>query len=78
MLVSAELLEELAGVDILHFNASFFEALNNDASTPLRAADHDPVEGRFLFELDDDDESDGEHEGDKDHENKEDKEENDD
>lgn len=47
MLVSPALLEKFAAVDILHFNASFPAGLSSAAGTPLRAADHDPLEGRF-------------------------------
>ena len=47
MLVSPALLEKFAAVDILHFNASFPASLSSDAGIPLRAADHDPLEGRF-------------------------------
>jgi hypothetical protein len=32
-----------------HFNASYPDVLGEDASTPLRASDHDPLEGRFSF-----------------------------
>jgi predicted extracellular nuclease len=47
MLVSPALLSHVVGADILHFNAGFPGVLGEDASTPLRASDHDPVEGRF-------------------------------
>ncbi|MDY6812322.1 MAG: hypothetical protein SV108_01390, partial [Pseudomonadota bacterium] len=47
MLVSPALLKRLRGVDILHFNAGWPDALGDLADTPLRAADHDAVEGRF-------------------------------
>ena len=50
MLVSPGLLELLAGVDILHFNASFPSNLGEDPTTRLRASDHDPLEGRFKFD----------------------------
>jgi hypothetical protein len=36
-------------VDALHFNASYPDGLGEDATTPLRASDHDPLEGRFNF-----------------------------
>lgn len=49
MLISPALLEMLAGTDILHFNAGFPDRLTEDRSTPLRASDRDPVEGRFDF-----------------------------
>jgi predicted extracellular nuclease len=49
LLVSPELLELWTGVDILHFNAGFPEALARDRTTPKRASDHDPVEARFNF-----------------------------
>lgn len=48
-LVSPALLDLFVAVDILHFNASFPAALGDAATTALRAADHDPVEGRFRF-----------------------------
>jgi predicted extracellular nuclease len=47
LLVSPGLLELWTGVDILHFNAGFPEALARDHTTPKRASDHDPVEARF-------------------------------
>jgi predicted extracellular nuclease len=50
MLVSPALLERFVAVDVLHFNAGFPAALGADATTPLRASDHDPVEGRFRFD----------------------------
>lgn len=49
MLVSPALFDLFAAVDILHFNASYPMVLCEDASTPLRASDHDPLEGRFNF-----------------------------
>jgi len=49
MLVSPALLDLFVAVDVLHFNASYPDALGKDASTPLRASDHDPLEGRFKF-----------------------------
>jgi hypothetical protein len=39
----------LAGTDVLHFNAGFPNRLTDDRSTPFRASDRDPVEGRFDF-----------------------------
>jgi predicted extracellular nuclease len=47
MLVSSALYSLLAAVDVLHFNAGHPHGLSGDPSTPLRASDHDPVEGRF-------------------------------
>ncbi len=47
ILVSPALLRFVRGVDILHFNASYPSALGEDATTPLRASDHDPVEMRL-------------------------------
>jgi predicted extracellular nuclease len=49
MLVSPALLDLFAAVDVLHFNASYPDALGEEASTPLRVSDHDPLEGRFKF-----------------------------
>jgi len=49
MLVSPGLYDLFAAVDVLHFNASYPDALGKDDSTPLRASDHDPLEGRFNF-----------------------------
>ncbi|RME44207.1 MAG: hypothetical protein D6791_13705, partial [Chloroflexi bacterium] len=49
MLVSPALLDLFVGVDILHFDAGFPNALGDEAGTPLRASDHDPLEGRFRF-----------------------------
>ena len=49
MLVSPGLYDLFAAVDVLHFNASYPDALGEDDSTPLRASDHDPLEGRFNF-----------------------------
>lgn len=50
MLVSPALYDLFVAVDVLHFNAGFLDALGEDASTSLRAADHDPLEGRFNFQ----------------------------
>ena len=47
MLVNDRLLAQLAGTDILHFNAAFPASLGADATTTLRASDHDAIEGRF-------------------------------
>lgn len=47
MLVSPALFEMAVAADVLHFNAGFPNALDGDASTPLRASDHDALEGRF-------------------------------
>jgi predicted extracellular nuclease len=49
MLVSPALLDLFVAVDVLHFNASYPDALGEEASTPLRVSDHDPLEGRFKF-----------------------------
>ena len=49
MLVSPALLKLLAGTDVLHFNAGLPDVLQHDPTTPLRASDRDPVEGRFYF-----------------------------
>jgi predicted extracellular nuclease len=50
MLVSPGLLERYLAVDALHFNAAYPDGLGDDESTPLRASDHDPLEGRFTFQ----------------------------
>lgn len=47
MLVSPALFDLLVGTDVLHFNAGFPSDLGLDPSTPLRASDHDALEGRF-------------------------------
>jgi hypothetical protein len=49
ILVSPGLLAYYVAADILHFIASFPVDLGEDAGTPLRASDHDAVEGRFSF-----------------------------
>lgn len=49
LLVSPALLEHLAAVDILHFNASYPAAWSGDAATHLRSSDHDAVEARFVY-----------------------------
>jgi predicted extracellular nuclease len=49
ILVSSGLLKYLTAVDILHFNTSYPEFLENDRTTSHRASDHDPVEARFDF-----------------------------
>ena len=42
--------ELFQAVDVLHFNTTTPEpALADDASSPLSASDHDPLEGRFKF-----------------------------
>lgn len=50
ILVSGGLLGQFAATDFLHFNASYPESLSGDATTPLRAADHDAIEARFWVE----------------------------
>ena len=50
MLLSPALLDLVVAADILHFNASYPSQLAEDATTTLRASDHDPLEGRFDFE----------------------------
>ena len=50
MLVSDSLGEKMVGADFLQFNARYPAGLGDDASTAVRASDHDPFEGRFLFE----------------------------
>ncbi len=47
MLVSPALLGANVAVDFLHFNASFASSIGDDPTTTIRAADHDPLEGRF-------------------------------
>ncbi len=49
MLVSPALLDPVRAADVLHFNTPFPASLSADPGTPLRAADHDPLEGRFSF-----------------------------
>lgn len=49
MLVSPALFKYFVGADFLHFNASFPAELSAIETTPLRASDHDPLEGRFKF-----------------------------
>jgi len=50
MLVSPALYELFQAVDVLHFNTTTPEpAFADDASSPLSASDHDPLEGRFKF-----------------------------
>lgn len=49
MLVSPALWARTQAADVLHFNVGFASSLAEDDSTPLRASDHDPLEGRFLF-----------------------------
>jgi len=47
MLISPALYDLFASVDVLHFNASYPDMVGGDASTTLRASDHDPLENRF-------------------------------
>ncbi len=47
ILVSPALLDCFAGVDVLHFNAGYPEAMWLDGKTAVRCSDHDPLEGRF-------------------------------
>ncbi|MBE9479220.1 MAG: hypothetical protein IMY80_04575, partial [Chloroflexi bacterium] len=47
MLVSPALFDLMVGTDVLHFNAGFPSDLGADPTTPLRASDHDALEGRF-------------------------------
>ena len=47
ILVSPGMLEKLAAVDILHFDASYPDRFSGNRSTHLRASDHDAVEARF-------------------------------
>ncbi len=47
ILVSPGMLEKLAAVDILHFDASYPDRYSGNRSTHLRASDHDAVEARF-------------------------------
>jgi len=49
MLVSPALVDLAKAADVLHVNSPFPESLSGDPETPLRAADHDPLEGRFSF-----------------------------
>lgn len=51
MFVSPALLRQTVGADLLHFNASFPDELVKDRSTPIRASDRDPIEGRFELEI---------------------------
>ncbi|MBE2221371.1 MAG: hypothetical protein IAF02_07515 [Anaerolineae bacterium] len=50
MLVSPALLDKFVGVDVLHFNAGYPEALWLNAETAVRCSDHDPLEARFQFQ----------------------------
>ena len=52
ILVSPALFERFVGVDVLHFNAAFSEALWLDEKTAVRCSDHDPLEARFKFKRD--------------------------
>jgi predicted extracellular nuclease len=49
-LVSPALLDMVVGQDILHFNAAYPSNLGSDATTTLRASDHDPFEVRFKLD----------------------------
>jgi len=49
MLVSPALLNHVQAADLLHFNVSYPAALGEVDGTAVRAADHDPLEGRFSF-----------------------------
>lgn len=51
ILVSPALLPQVAGVDVLHFNAGLGDIWRDDPTTVLRASDHDPVEARFVFSM---------------------------
>ncbi|TNF74530.1 MAG: hypothetical protein EP299_07130 [Acidobacteria bacterium] len=51
MLISPALLETFVAADMLHFDAGFPSDLGSDPTTPLRASDHDPLEGRFKIQL---------------------------
>lgn len=51
MLVSRKLANKVRGVDFLHFNAGYPAGADQDPTTTLRAADHDPLEGRFRFTI---------------------------
>jgi predicted extracellular nuclease len=46
-LISPAMRRAAVGIDFLHFNAGFPSALSEDASTPVRSADHDPLELRL-------------------------------
>jgi predicted extracellular nuclease len=51
MLVSPGLYEHFVAADVLHFNTTTpTPMLENDATSPLSASDHDPLEGRFRLE----------------------------
>jgi predicted extracellular nuclease len=52
MLASPALMKMLVGTDILHINASYPDRLLDDKTTPIRASDRDPIEGRFDFPRD--------------------------
>jgi predicted extracellular nuclease len=47
ILVSPALLERFVGVDVLHFNAAYSEAMWLAGKTAVRCSDHDPLEARF-------------------------------
>jgi hypothetical protein len=46
-LISPAMRRAAVGVDFLHFNAGFPSLLSEDPSTPIRSADHDPLELRL-------------------------------
>jgi predicted extracellular nuclease len=50
MLVSPTLLEIFVAADMLNIDASFPSDLGSDPFTTLGVSDHDPLEGRFVFE----------------------------
>lgn len=43
------MIENLAGVQVAHINADFSYSYENDPSTSIRAADHDPIVATFSF-----------------------------
>ena len=49
ILVSPALLGLFRGTNILHFNAGFPDAVGSDASSSIRASDHDALESQFKF-----------------------------
>ncbi len=51
MFVSPALFRQTVGADVLHFNAVFPDELVKDRSTPIRASDRDPIEGRFELKI---------------------------
>ncbi len=51
MLVSPAMLDYVVAADVLHFNTTTPTLMyEDDATTGLSASDHDPVEGRFMFD----------------------------